>query len=43
MNQYDPEQGQKSAIMRVGLLAYRHKMGKEKYLEMVKKLETEKQ
>jgi len=41
INQYDPEHGQKSAIMRVGLLIYRKKSGTEKYIEMVKKLEEE--
>lgn len=41
VDQYDPEYGQKSAIMRAGLLAYRKKAGTEKYVEMVKKLKDQ--
>ncbi len=41
VNQYDPEHGQKSAIVRVGLLAYRKRAGTEKYIELVKKLEEQ--
>jgi hypothetical protein len=39
IEQYDPEHGQKSAFTRAGLLAYRKKVGAEKFKEMVKKLE----
>jgi hypothetical protein len=39
VNQYDPQHGQRSAITRVGLLAYRKKAGTEKYIEMVRRLE----
>ena len=39
VDQFDPEQGQESALHRAGLLAYRKRAGTEKYLEMVKKLE----
>jgi len=40
---FDPEHGygQKDAIMRAGLLAYRKRAGTEKYVEMVKKLRDE--
>jgi hypothetical protein len=38
VDQYDPKHGQKSAFLRVGLLAYRKKAGTKKYLEMVTKL-----
>ncbi len=41
VNQYDPEQGQESAFTRVGLLIYRKKAGKDKYVEMVKKLKLQ--
>jgi len=41
VGQFDPEHGQKSAIMRAGLLTYRKKAGKEKYLEIVKKLKEQ--
>lgn len=41
VGQFDPEHGQKSAIMRVGLLAYRKKAGTEKYIEIVKKLKEQ--
>ena len=41
IDQYDPEHGQKSAIMRAGLLAYRKKAGTQKYIEIVKKLEEQ--
>ncbi len=40
IEQFDPEHGQKSAIFRAGLLAYRKKAGTEKYLEMVKKTDS---
>ena len=33
---------QKSAFTRAGLLAYRKKAGKDRYIEMIKKLEEEK-
>jgi Zn-dependent alcohol dehydrogenase len=38
VNHYDPLAGQKNALYRAGLLAYRRKAGTEKYLAMVKKL-----
>ena len=41
VDQYDPEHGQKSAVTRAGLLAYRKKAGSEKYVEMVKKLKEQ--
>ena len=41
VKQFDPEHGQKSAIIRAGLLAYRKKAGPEKYFEMVKKLKDQ--
>ena len=41
VGQFDPEHGQKSAIVRAGLLAYRKRAGTEKYIEMVKKLEEQ--
>jgi hypothetical protein len=38
INQYDPSHGPESAFTRAGLLAYRKKAGKEKFIEMVTKL-----
>ena len=37
----DNIEGQRDAILRVGLLAYREKAGTEKYFEMVKKLKDQ--
>jgi hypothetical protein len=41
VNQFDPAHGQKSAFTRAGLLAYRKKVGTQKFIEMCKKLEEE--
>lgn len=38
INQYDPSHGPKSAFTRAGLLAYRKKAGKEKFIDMATKL-----
>jgi hypothetical protein len=39
VNQFDPAHGPKSVFTRAGLLAYRKKVGNEKYIEMAVKLE----
>jgi hypothetical protein len=39
VNQFDPLGGQKSAFTRAGLLAYRKKVGTQKFIEMCKKLD----
>jgi len=36
---YDPEHGQRSAVTRAGLLAYRAKHGDEKAIELARKME----
>lgn len=41
VNQYDPEHGQASAFRRAGLLAYRKRVGTEKFVEMLRKLEEQ--
>jgi hypothetical protein len=41
VDQFDPSHGPKSAFTRAGLLAYRKKVGNEKYIEMAVKLEKE--
>lgn len=41
VNQFDPAHGPKSAFTRAGLLAYRKKVGNEKYIEMAVKLEKD--
>jgi len=41
VNQFDPAHGQKSALTRAGLLAYRKRAGTQKYIEIVRKLEEE--
>ena len=41
VDQYDPEEGHKSAFIRSGLLAYRKKAGTGKYIKMTKKLRDE--
>ena len=43
VNQYDPEHGQKSAFQRTGLLVYRKKVGNQKYVEMIKKIDEQEQ
>ncbi len=43
VNHFDPADGQKSAFTRAGLLAYRKRAGTQKFLEMSKKLDEEKQ
>jgi len=42
VDQFDPAHGQKSAFTRAGLLAYRKRVGTQKFIEMSKKLEKEK-
>jgi hypothetical protein len=37
----DSIEGQRDAILRVGLLAYREKAGTEEYFELVKKLKAQ--
>ena len=39
VSQFDPAHGLKSVFTRAGLLAYRKKVGNEKYIEMAVKLE----
>ena len=41
IGQYDPRQGQRSALTRAGLLAYRKKAGPGRFVEMTKKLSDE--
>ena len=41
VNQFDPAHGQKSAFTRAGLLAYRKKVGTQKFIEMCRKLDEE--
>ncbi len=41
VNQFDPAHGQKGAFTRAGLLAYRRKVGKQRFIEMCENLEKE--
>lgn len=41
VNQFDPSHGQRSSFTRAGLLIYRKKVGAEKFIDMVKKIEEE--
>jgi hypothetical protein len=41
VNQFDPAHGQKSAFTRAGLLAYRRKVGTQKFIEMSERLQKE--
>lgn len=41
VNQFDPSYGQRSSFTRAGLLVYRNKVGAEKFIKMVTKLEKD--
>ena len=41
VDQFDPAHGQKSAFTRAGLLAYRRRVGTQKFIEMSEKLNKE--
>jgi hypothetical protein len=43
VDQFDPAHGQKSAFTRAGLLAYRKRVGTQKFVAMSEKLEQEEQ
>jgi hypothetical protein len=41
VNQFDPAHGQKSVLTRAGLLAYRRRVGTQKFIEMSEKLDKD--
>jgi tRNA 2-selenouridine synthase SelU len=43
VNQFDPAHGQKSVFTRAGLLAYRKRVGTQKFIEMSEKLDKDEQ